>query len=64
MNLQIAQEENAILKEVIIQEGKEKYMVQQKMGEIEKKIDIVFKSISDITESKEASSEEKMRKIA
>jgi hypothetical protein len=63
-NLWIAQEENTIMKEVISQEGQEKKRVQQKLDEMENQIHVVFQAISDNAESEEASSEEKMRKIA
>jgi hypothetical protein len=64
MNLQIVQEENITLKEAIIQEGKEKNIVQQKVEEMEKHISEVFQTIPDNAGSEEVSSEEKMRKIA
>jgi hypothetical protein len=62
-NIQITQEENTILKEVIIQEGQEKNMAQKKVDEMENQIHVVFKAIIDSVESEGASSEEKMRNI-
>jgi hypothetical protein len=63
-NLQIAQEENMVLKEAISQEGKKKEIAQQKVDEMETQINTVFQAISDDTVSEEASSEEKITKIA
>jgi hypothetical protein len=63
-NLQLAQEDNTSLKEALSQEGKERKLAQQRVEEMEKQISGVFQAIPDNTESEEASSEEKMRKIA
>jgi hypothetical protein len=62
--LQLAQEGNTSLKEALSQEGQEKNMAQQKMDEMENQIQAVFQSISDSEEVHEASSQDKMRKIA
>jgi RNase H-fold protein (predicted Holliday junction resolvase) len=60
----LAQEDNTSLKEALSQEGKERKIAQQKVEEMEKQISGVFQAIPDNAESEEASSEEKMRKIA
>jgi hypothetical protein len=60
----LAQEDNTLLKETLSQEGWERKIAQQKVEEMEKQISGVFQSIPDNVESEEASSEEKMRKIA
>jgi hypothetical protein len=64
MNLQLVQQDNTSLKEAVSQEGKMRKIVQQKLYEMEKQINVIFQAISDSAESKEASSEEKIRKIA
>jgi hypothetical protein len=63
MNLQLAQEYNTSLKEALIQEGKEKNMVHQKVDEMENQIQAVFQAISNSEGVHAASSQEKMRKI-
>ena len=63
-NLQTTQEEKITPREAIIQEGKEKQLVQQKVEEIEKHIGIVFQTILDNAGLEEVSSEENMKKIA
>jgi hypothetical protein len=63
-NLQIAQEENMVLKEAIIQEGKKKEITVKKVDEIETQINTIFQNISDDTTSEEKYLEEKITKIA
>jgi dGTP triphosphohydrolase len=63
MNLQIAQEENMVQKEAIIQEGKKKEIAQQKVDQMETQIDGVFQDISYDTVSEEASMKENITKI-
>jgi hypothetical protein len=56
-------EDNTSLKEEFIQEGKVKKIVQQKLDEMEKHINVVFQAILDNTESEGSYLEEKIRKI-
>jgi len=56
MNLEIAQEENIIMKEVINQEWKDKNMSQQKVDKMENQIHVVSQAISYNIELEGASS--------
>jgi hypothetical protein len=62
-NLQLAQEDNTSVKEALSQEGKERNIAQQRVEEMDRQISGVFQAILDSTKLKEASSEEKRRKI-
>jgi hypothetical protein len=64
MNLQLAQEDNTALKEVDSQEGKAKKIVQQKVDEMEKQINVAFQAIPDNAKLARASLEEEIKKIA